>query len=142
MSDPALPRVFAVRQGTVVPTGSWLYAWIDIETGEVAYVGGTGFDPELRAHIHLTDEDPRLGRIRASVPDALTRNFNVLVFPLPADAERAAHKQALLRLLAENGLQNAPAVEQDEPVIEVHEVLISDIATAIEQYVTRVKESA
>lgn len=48
------PRVVAVRNGQVQPSGSWLYVWLDVQGGGIAYVGGTGFDPELRAYLHVS----------------------------------------------------------------------------------------
>ncbi|MCR2827081.1 hypothetical protein [Microbacterium sp. zg.Y909] len=98
------PRVIPVRKGHVRPTGSWLYVWIDVNTGAVAYVGGTGFDPELRAHLHLASEDPQLGRVRASVPQYDDRDFDVLAFELPEGIDRRAAKRALIaRLSAVDG---------------------------------------
>ncbi len=95
-----IPRVVAVRGGRVQPTGSWLYVWMDVDTGEIAYVGGTGYDPELRAHLHVRSEDPRLGRVRATVPRYDERDFDVLAFALPDDVDRPAAKQALVAHLA------------------------------------------
>ncbi|QLD10796.1 hypothetical protein [Microbacterium oleivorans] len=72
-----IPRVVPVRGGDVQPTGSWLYVWMDVDTGEIAYVGGTGYDPELRAYLHVRSEDRRLGRVRATVPRYDERDFDV-----------------------------------------------------------------
>lgn len=78
------------------PSGSWLYVWIDVETGEVAYVGGTGFDPELRAYLHVTSDDPRLGRVRATVPQFDARDFDTLASELPDEVDRQAAREALI----------------------------------------------
>lgn len=96
------PRVIAVRKGRVQPGGSWLYVWIDAHTGAIVHVGGTGFDPELRAYLHVTSEDPQLGHVRASVPHFDERDFNVLAFALPDGVDRAAAKEALLARLTED----------------------------------------
>jgi len=100
----------------VQPSGSWLYVWIDVETAEIAYVGGTGFDPELRAHLHLASEDPLLGRVRAEVSGYDTRDFDVLAFELTDAVDRVAAKQALVTRLAGDG---APGemTELIEPVV-------------------------
>lgn len=89
------PRIIAVRHGRVQPSGSWLYVWIDIADGEIAYVGSTGFDPELRSHLHVTSAHPELGRVRASVPGYEERDFDVLGFELPDGIERASIKRML-----------------------------------------------
>lgn len=97
---PVSPRVVPVRGGDVQPSGSWLYVWMDVDTGEIAYVGGTGYDPELRAHLHVRSEDPQLGRVRATVPRYDERDFDVLAFELPDDVDRPAAKRALVAHLA------------------------------------------
>lgn len=74
--------------------------WIDVATGEIAYVGGTGYDPELRSYLHLESEDPQLGRVRATVPRYDERDFDVLAFELPDDVVRPAAKRALVAHLA------------------------------------------
>jgi hypothetical protein len=99
--SPNAARVISVRDGRVQPTGSWLYVWIEVGTGAIVYVGGTGFDPELRAYVHVTNEDPQLGRIRATVPQYDQRDFDVLAFKLPDGIDRPAAKQALIARLVE-----------------------------------------
>jgi hypothetical protein len=93
-------RVIAVRQGAVRPSGSWLYVWVDAADGAVAYVGATGLDPELRAHLHITSDNPDHGRVRASVPHYQERDFDVLAFRLPDGAKRPDMKAALVEQLA------------------------------------------
>lgn len=110
------PRVVTVRDGRVQPSGSWLYVWIDVVTAEIAYVGGTGFDPELRAHLHLASEDPLLGRVRAEVSGYDARDFDVLAFELPDAVDRVAAKQALVTRLAEDGAPGG-LTELIEPIV-------------------------
>ena len=93
-------RVISVRQGHVRPSGSWVYVWVDTVDGSVAYVGATGFDPELRAHLHLASDNPDQGRVRASVPHYQERDFDVLAFGLPDDVKRPDVKSALIEQLA------------------------------------------
>jgi hypothetical protein len=99
MSDRVEPRIVEVRGGRVVPTGSWLYVWIDLAQRAVVHVGGTAFDPELRTHVHLTDDDPARGRVKAQLPHAADGDFDVLAFRLPASADRASAKTALIAAL-------------------------------------------
>jgi len=95
------PRIVAVRNGHVQPSGSWLYSWMDVRGGAIVYVGGTGFDPELRAYLHVSSEDPQLGRVRATVPHYDERDFDVLAFELPDGIDRSAAKEALIANLVE-----------------------------------------
>lgn len=97
--EPFEYRVVTVRKGAVRPSGSWLYVWVDVADGAVAYVGATGFDPELRAHLHVTSDNPDHGRVRASVPHYQERDFDVLAFRLPDDANRPDIKAALVEQL-------------------------------------------
>lgn len=127
------PRIVQVRSGGVCPSGSWVYVWIDIDTGWVVYVGGTGFDPELRTHLHLTDADPNVGRVKALVSDADRRSFDVLAFPLPADVARPAAKDGLLvihRLIA-RGLYAG-----DDPS-GAAEACSKPMADAVEEYLAQ-----
>lgn len=125
--DSTQPRVIRIESGVVRPSGSWIYVWIDVDQGSVAYVGATGFDPELRAHIHLTSEDPDLGRVRATVPQYSERTFDVLAFRLPPDVDRSAAKAALLTELNARNLFESDARSGDIAAF------ISPIADAIEQ---------
>jgi len=104
MDQSIFHRVVTVRAGDVHPTGSWIYVWIDVDHESVAYVGGTGFDPELRAYLHLTAEDPNIGLVRILVPHAADGNFDVLAFALPDAVERPQAKAELVGALARLGL--------------------------------------
>ncbi|PQZ55321.1 hypothetical protein CQ040_09815 [Microbacterium sp. MYb54] len=63
-----------------------------MQSGAIAYVGGTGFDPELRAYLHFRSEDPQLGRVRAKVPHYDERDFDVLAFELHDGVDRPTAK--------------------------------------------------
>jgi hypothetical protein len=97
---PDTTRVISVRGGRVRPSGSWLYVWIDIHTDEIAYVGSTGFDPELRAHLHVDSDDPAIERVRAIVPRFDERDFDGLAFVLDPSMDRRAAKDALTARLS------------------------------------------
>lgn len=131
------PRVISVRGGRVRPSGSWLYVWLDSTTGDIVHVGGTGFDPELRAHLHLTGDNPQLGRVRATVPRSSERDFDVLAFELSARIDRPRAKEALtLRLLDSfNEVEH-----REQPSSEMSE-LIDSIAQEVEKYVDSVPGS-
>ena len=102
--SPSEPLVVEVRGGRIVPSGSWLYVWVAVDPPAVAYLGGTGFAPELRAHLHLTADDPAVGVVRATVPGAESGDFDILAFELPRDADRPTAKLALAAALADAGL--------------------------------------
>ena len=122
-------RLITVRQGSVRPNGSWLYVWVDTADGAIAYVGATGFDPELRAHLHLTSDNPDHGRVRASVPRFQERDFDVLAFKLPDNVSRSEVKTALVRQLAEADRKVA-----DNPDAKMLPGVIGPIISALESY--------
>lgn len=124
-----VPRVISVRRGQVQPSGSWLYVWVDASTAVISYVGATGFDPELRAYVHVTSDDPALGRVRAGVADYDQRDFDVLAFELPDSVDRAAARKLLAEALIPSPDVSAAVAEAPG----LHEILAPIIA-AIENY--------
>ncbi len=124
--NPVQPRLISVRNGRVRPSGSWLYVWLDTATGEIVHIGGTGVDPELRAHLHLTSDDAQLGRVRATVPHALERDFDVLAFELAEGIDRARAKAALVSCLSQGDDTERPADDLGE--------IIDPMARAISDY--------
>lgn len=129
MSD-VRPRVISVRHGHVVASGSWLYVWVDVADRSIAYVGATGFDPELRAYVHVTSDDPGVGRVRAGVARFDERDFDVLAFALPADCPRPAAKQALVTRLAELECFEAPT----DADVEAMPAIVEPIVTALRDH--------
>lgn len=124
-------RIIAVREGRVQPSGSWLYVWIDIDSGEVAYVGATGYDPELRAHLHLESEEPRLGGVRATVHRYAERDFDVLAFALSDGVDRAAAKRVLrARLTGRDATEGF-----DDVVSEIDEIesAVEEVRSALQR---------
>lgn len=136
MND-ARPRVLSIRQGAVAPSGSWLYVWVDVADHSIAYVGATGFDPELRAYLHVTSDDPEVGRVRASIPRFDERDFDVLAFALPAVCPRPAAKQALIARLTELGyLEAGTGVD-----VEAMPVVIEPIVRALRDHLAATRVS-
>lgn len=119
------PRVISVRSGRVRPGGSWLYVWLDSATGEIVHVGGTGFDPELRAYLHLTSDDPQLGRVRATVPQSGERDFDVLAFELAHAIDREPAKTALIARLS---------ADDDEQLTDELREIIDPMVKAVSDY--------
>lgn len=122
-------RIVRVEAGTVRPQGSWVYVWIDVDEHAIVYVGATAYDPELRAHIHLTNDDPDVGRVRAMIPRYDERTFDVLAFALPASVERSEVKASLL-----GGLRTRGLFDSDTEDAEISG-LTAPILDAIEEHV-------
>lgn len=128
MEVSATPRVISVREGKVIPDASWLYVWIDIDAARIVYIGATGFDPELRAHLHLTHEESAIGRVRAEVPNSDSGQFDVLTFSLPAGTVRPEAKRALIAALTAKRLWNSSEQPKDD------DPLVAPMAEAVERY--------
>jgi hypothetical protein len=108
-----LPRsefvVAHVRDGELVDTGNWVYAWLD-ETGLVVYVGATGLDPRTRVWLHLHDEDPDVGRMAARFERLSDSQLTVLAMSVPEEISRADVRDSLGARLADEGLLAEDAI--------------------------------
>ena len=80
--------VLEVRLGELQGSGSWVYAWLGAEG--VVYVGATGLHPATRTWLHLTDEDPNVGRVRARYPGWDAEELDVVALRLPDEEDRQA----------------------------------------------------
>lgn len=78
---------------------SWIYVWMRADTGAIFYVGATPLPPAVRTWLHLHDEDPDIGRVRAQRPDALQGEVIVRAFELGPGFDRQEVKRALIRLM-------------------------------------------
>ena len=94
--------VLQVRLGELQDTGSWVYAWVG--AAGVVYVGATGFHPATRTWLHLTDEDPNVGRLRARYPGWDKDELDVIALRLPEAVDRQEVKHAVVTRLGERGL--------------------------------------
>jgi hypothetical protein len=83
-----------VRDGELAATGSWVYVWMADD--DVFYVGATGLPPVIRSWLHLHDDAPEIGRVRAHHPGALHGSVEVRAFQLADDVDRQRVKQLLL----------------------------------------------
>src|SRR6187402_392089 len=95
----------------VVADESWIYAWLD-PRGQVLYIGGTGLPVEVRTWLHLTSDDPQIGRVLAHHPEALIGRVDVRAWRLPPDADRHAVRDALSAQL----IAGADEIESIDPV--------------------------
>jgi 8-oxo-dGTP pyrophosphatase MutT (NUDIX family) len=101
-----------IADGELDGVGSWVYVWL---TGEgVIHVGATGLPPAVRSWLHLHDEAPEVGRVRAQHPEALIGQAEVHAFRLAEGLDRQQVKQALLARLegpSDPPAERPPAVE-------------------------------
>ncbi|WP_322409281.1 hypothetical protein [Microbacterium invictum] len=111
-------REIRVLAGRVQPSGSWIYVWMDLETNEIVYIGVTGFDPELRTHLHLTSEQPEVGRVRATVPDYDARDFDILAFRVPPGVDRSEVKAVVTAALTGGSRAEIPASSETGALTE------------------------
>ncbi len=93
-----------IRDGEIIDSGSWVYAWVEVVAGgRVVDVGATGLHPATRAWLHLHDPDPDIGRIKARLAGS-TDHLEVVALRLPTELSRADTKRVLIARLAEQGL--------------------------------------
>jgi hypothetical protein len=67
-------------------------------------VGATALHPATRTWLHLHDEDPNVGRMRARFPQLADEELQVVAVPLPADVDRQRVRHGAVALLGERGL--------------------------------------
>ncbi len=97
------------------------------------YVGATGFDPELRAFLHLTSDSPELGRVKATVPHFDERDFDVLAFELNLDCSRPTAKQALESRLSDLGFIEPSSSDRPVAMPAVIEPIVDTLRAHIAQ---------
>lgn len=80
----------------------WVYAWVG--TDGAVYVGATALHPATRTWLHLHDDDPDVGRMRARYPELASEELDVLALRLPAGVDRQQVRHGAVARLAERGL--------------------------------------
>jgi hypothetical protein len=90
-----------VRGGELEPE-PWVYAWVG--TDGAVYVGATALHPATRTWLHLHDQDPDVGRMRARYPEVASEDMDVVALALPDDVDRQRVRHGAVALLAERGL--------------------------------------
>ena len=120
-----------VRQGKLEGE-PWVYAWVGSDG--VVYVGATTLHPATRTWLHLHDDDPDVGRMRARYPELANEELDVLALRLPLDVDRQQVRHGAVTLLAKRGLLSDrhvcdqplpadPTAEAEELVAAVEERL-------------------
>jgi hypothetical protein len=92
---------FPIRDGEL-PEEPWVYAWLAHDG--VVYVGATALRPETRTWLHLHDERPEIGRMRARFPALETEDLEVVAMPLPDGVNRQQVRHGSVTALGERGL--------------------------------------
>ena len=79
-----------------------MYAWASADG--VVYVGATGLHPATRTWLHLHDEDPNVGRMRARYPELANEELDVLAHELPAGVDRQQVRHGAVKAFDARGL--------------------------------------
>lgn len=103
---------FSLRQGHPVDGPGWIYCWV-LEH-HVIYVGATWLHPAARVQLHLDPEteDPRSQALQKLIEN---RPVEVLAFPVTAQGDRQAHREALLRRCQERGFMSQQSIATRPP---------------------------
>ncbi|HUQ23034.1 MAG TPA: hypothetical protein VM049_08465 [Gaiellaceae bacterium] len=94
-----------VRDGELVSEEAWVYAWAGADG--VVYVGATALHPATRTWLHLHDDDPDVGRMRARYADLAKVELDVLAHQLPAGVDRQQVRHGAVAAFGERGLLSA-----------------------------------
>jgi len=79
-----------------------VYAWtVDNDPAVVVHVGATGLPPVVRSWLHVHDDNPDIGRIRAQHPELLCGDVTIRAFQIRSDLDRRAVKNFVVAELTE-----------------------------------------
>lgn len=99
---------FSIEAGEIIDTGSWVYVWVESDDSDgVLYVGATGVHPAVRTWLHVTDDDPAVGRVAARYPPLESTDVTVYAFRLDESLDRQAVKRAIIDLTDAQGIRSA-----------------------------------
>jgi hypothetical protein len=96
----------------------WVYAWL-ADDG-VVYVGATTLHPATRTWLHLHDEDPNVGRMRARYATLGEEELDVLAIELPDGVDRQQVRHGAVHAFGERGLLSARNVCDPPLAVEPH----------------------
>lgn len=99
MSNPE--QLIRVEDGTLSETCSWVYVWVRrCPDPAVVYVGATGLPLAVRTWLHLNDDNPDVGRIRAHFPEAMAGSVEVVGFKVDGAIDRRQVRATVAGLLS------------------------------------------
>ncbi len=122
--------VLRVRAGELEAGGQWVYAWIAHDG--VVYVGATTLHPETRTWLHLHDDDPNVGRMRARFAALAHEELDVLALELPDEVDRQQVRHGAVTTLGERGLLSPRHVNDPVLATEPHPETDRFIAALVE----------
>lgn len=105
--------ILRVKEGELESGARWVYAWIAHDG--VVYVGATTLHPETRTWLHLHDDDPNVGRMRARFAELAGEELDVLALELPDEVDRQQVRHGAVTILGERGLLSPRHV--NDPVL-------------------------
>lgn len=109
----------------------WVYAWVGPDG--VVYVGATALHPATRTWLHLHDDDPDVGRMRARYAELASEELDVLALRLPAGVDRQQVRHGAVARLAERGLLSERHVcDQPQPADPTAEA--DELVGAVEKH--------
>jgi hypothetical protein len=118
-----------IRDGDL-PAEAWVYAWASADG--VVYVGATGLHPATRTWLHLHDEDPNVGRMRARYPQLASEELDVIAHELPADVDRQQVRHGAVKafdargLLSERHVCDPPLAAEPHPETETFVAAVAE----------------
>ena len=112
----------------------WVYAWIGADG--VVYVGATTLHPATRTWLHLHDDDPDIGRMRARYPELAGEELDVIARRLPPDVDRQRVRHGSVAQLAERGLLSDRHV-CDQPLPAEPTAEADELVAAAEEWLRR-----
>lgn len=112
-------RSIGVIDGQLVGDESWVYVWL--QDREILYVGATRLPLGARTWLHLTDDDPAIGKIRAHHPEAMKGHVTVRGWQLPGSLDRSAVRDGLSACLTGDSHNLSLKPEEQIAVEEIAE---------------------
>ena len=122
-----------VRGGELESDGQWVYAWVARDG--VVYVGATTLHPATRTWLHLHDEDPNVGRLRARFAGLADEELDVLAYELPDGVDRQQVRHGAVARLAEEGLLSERHV-CDPPLAKEPHAETERFVAAVEEHLS------
>jgi hypothetical protein len=95
-----------------------VYAWLAVDG--VVYVGATALHPATRTWLHLHDEDPNVGRMRARFGSLSSEELDVVALELADGVDRQQVRHGSVRLFDDGGLLSPRHVCDPPPATDPH----------------------
>ena len=118
-----------VRSGELESSGQWVYAWLARDG--VVYVGATALHPATRTWLHLHDDDPNVGRMRARFGSLAAEELDVVAVELAEGVDRQQVRHGAVALLTERGVLSERHV-CDPPLPAEPTVQAEELVAAVE----------